>query len=197
MNARRLELAGAALFVTLATIVVTWPQSQLLGTHLAAHHDAQFSIWRLGWIAHALSTRPLGLFDANIFHPAPQTLAYSDATLLEGILGAPLFWLGVSPTAVYNTLLLAGFAGSGFGMFVLARRLTGAMLPALLAATIFTMLPYRIEHFMHLELQWAMFIPLTFWALHEAVDRASWRWGVSPAYSYGCSCWRASITAYY
>ena len=178
MNARRLELAIAALFVTLATIVVTWPQSQLLATHLAAHHDAQFSIWRLGWIAHALSTRPLGLFDANIFHPAPQTLAYSDATLLEGILGAPLFWLGVSPTAIYNTLLLAGFAGSGFGMFVLARRLTGEMLPALLAATVFTMLPYRIEHFMHLELQWAMFIPLTFWALHEAVDHASWRWGV-------------------
>ena len=179
MNARGRELAGAALCVTLVTILVTWPQARLLGSHLAAHHDAQFSIWRLGWIAHALSTQPLRLFDANIFHPALKTLAYSDATLLEGVLGAPLFWLGVSPTAVYNALLLVGFAGSGLGMFVLARRLTGDTAPALLAAIIFTVLPYRIEHFMHLELQWAMFIPLTFWALHETVERASWRWGLA------------------
>ncbi len=46
-------------------------------------------------------------------------------------------------------------------MFVLARHLIGAMAPALVAAAIFTMAPYRIEHFMHLELQWTMWMPLT------------------------------------
>ena len=171
-------LAGAALFALAATVFVTWPQAQLLSTHLAAHHDAQFSIWRLGWIAHALATSPRHLFDANIFHPAAGTLAYSDATLLEGLLGAPLFWAGLPPALVYNVLLLAGFGGSGLGMFVLARHLTRATGPALVAAAIYTMLPYRIEHFMHLELQWAMFIPLAFWALHRATTDVSWKWGV-------------------
>src|SRR2546428_10454576 len=39
------------------------------------------------------------------------------------------------------------------------------------------MVPYHIEHFGHLELQWAMWIPLAFWAVHRAVDEGSWRFG--------------------
>ena len=175
---RRLSgLTGATLFVIALSLFVTWPQALVLSSHLAAHHDAYFSIWRVAWIAHALATSPLTIFDANIFHPAAATLAYSDATMLEGVLGAPLLWAGLPPTLVYNLLLLGGFAGSGVAMFVLARHLTARTGPSLVAAAIFTMLPYRIEHFMHLELQWAMFVPLTFWALHRAVESTSWRWG--------------------
>ena len=177
---RRLSgLTGVTLAVTALSAFVTWPQARFLTSHLAAHHDAYFSIWRIGWIAHALATSPLHVFDANIFHPAAGTLAYSDATMLEGLLGAPLFWAGLPPVLVYNLLLIAGFVGSGVAMFVLARHVTSSSGPSLLAAAVFTMLPYRIEHFMHLELQWAMFIPLTFWALHRAVESTSWRWGAT------------------
>src|SRR5258707_8373415 len=63
-------------------------------------------------------------------------------------------------------------------MFVLARHLTGATGPALIAAAVFTLAPYRIEHVMHLELQWAMFVPFTFWALHRAIDDRSYRFGL-------------------
>lgn len=175
-RARETLLAGAAIVVL--TLFVTWPQCLYLGTRVAVHDDAYFSMWRLAWIAHALATDPRHLFDANIFHPARGTLALSDATLLEGVLGAPLFWTGISPIVVYNLLLLGGIAASGLAMFVLARHVIGAMAPALVAAAIFTMTPYRIEHFMHLELQWTMWIPLTFWALHRAVDEGTWRLGV-------------------
>lgn len=168
---RRLSgLIGATLVFAALTALVTWPQALFPASQIANHHDAQFSIWRLGWIAHALVTSPLRLFDANIFHPATATLAYSDATLLEGLLGAPLFWLGLPPTLVYNLLLCAGFVGSGLGMFVLARHLTGRTAPALVAGAVFVLLPYRIEHFMHLELQWTMFVPLTWWGLHRLVE---------------------------
>ena len=177
MSRRLSGIAGATLVVTALSVFVTWPQALFLSSHLAAHHDAYFSIWRIAWIAHALATSPLTIFDANIFHPATATLAYSDATMLEGLVGAPLLWAGLPPTLVYNLLLLGGFIGSGVAMFVLARHLTGRTGPSLVAAAIFTMLPYRIEHFMHLELQWAMFVPLTFWALHRAVESTSWRWG--------------------
>src|SRR4029077_472556 len=101
-----------------------------------------------------------------------------DATLLEGLVAAPLFWARISPVLIYNLLLLAGFAGSGLAMFLLARDLTGAVWPALIAATVFVLAPYRIEHVMHLELQWAMWIPLTFWALHRAVETSSRGYGI-------------------
>jgi hypothetical protein len=149
-----------------------------MSTMAAAHHDVEFSIWRLQWIAHALITSPSRLFDPDIFHPALHALAYSDATLLQGLVAAPLLWTGVPPLLVHNLLLLAGFTGSGFAMFVLVRHLTGSGGASLVAAAIFTMAPYRIEHFMHLELQWTMFVPLAFWALHRAAETGSAKFGV-------------------
>lgn len=189
----RLGLAGAALMVTALSVFVTWPLAAVMSSQIAAHHDAFFSIWRLGWIAHVLTTSPGHLFDANIFYPSQTTLAYSDATLLEGLIAAPLFWAGMSPSLIYNVLLLGGFAGSGFGMFVLARHLTHSTGPALVAAAAYTMLPYRIEHFMHLELQWSMFVPLTFWALHRAVESERWQWGAAA----GVFLWLQLISCVY
>jgi hypothetical protein len=169
--------ASVLLIVTLLVFALTWPQCLYPATSFAWHNDPQFSIWRLAWIAHALVIDPRHLFDANIFHPALGTLAYSDATFLEGAIGAPLFWIGVRPVLVYNLLLFAGFIGSGMAMFVLVRHLTRSDAAGLVAAAIFALVPYRLEHFGHLELQWAMWIPLAFWAIHRTVEERSWRFG--------------------
>lgn len=48
----------------------------------------------------------------------------------------------------------------------------GICWPALIAGTVFGLLPYRVEHLMHLELQWSQWMPLACWALHRTV-----RWG--------------------
>lgn len=178
MTRPALGFGGAVLLTTVLAAIVTWPQAADMSGTFVAHHDVFFSIWRISWIAHALATSPTHLLDGNIFYPATGTLTYSDAMLLQGVLAAPLLWAGLSPTLTYNLLLLAGFAGSGLGAFVLTRYLTGATGPALVAAAAFTTMPYRIEHVMHLELQWAMWIPLTLWAMHRTVETGSWRWGI-------------------
>ena len=173
----RHPVLAAAAILTLLTLFLTWPQGLYLGTKVAAHNDPFFSTWRLAWIAHALRVDPHHLFDTNIFYPDLNTLAYSDATLLEGAIGAPFIWAGVSPVLVYNLLLLAGIASSGVGVFVLVRYLTKNTGAALVSAAIFTLMPYRVEHYMHLELQWTVWMPLAFWALHRAVAEGSRRLG--------------------
>jgi hypothetical protein len=176
MRFRREWLVASAL-AALLTVVLTWPQALHPGTRVVEHIDPFFSMWRLEWIAHALRTDPRHLFNANILYPAPRTLAYSDAALVQGLLAAPLLWAGVGPVLVYNLLLFVGIAGSGLGMFVLARALTGNTSAALVGAAIFTLLPYRVAHAMHLELQWTMWLPLTLWAIHRAVEEGAWRFG--------------------
>lgn len=174
----RPRLLLALLASTAMAVFVTWPQAAHLGTLAAAHQDTEFSIWRLAWIAHAIATDPRHLFAANIFYPSRNALAYSDAMLVEGTLAAPLFWLHMPPTLAYNVMLLAGIAGSGVGAFLLAWELTGATAPSLVAAAVFSMAPYRVEHFMHLELQWALWIPLSFWAIERLLRRPSTAGGV-------------------
>ena len=174
----RHPISSALALLVALTVLLTWPQALHLGTKVAVHDDPLFSIWRLAWVEHALSSDPRTLFDANIFHPHLRTLAYSDAMLLEALLAAPWLWADVNPVLVYNVLLLAGIVSSGLGMFVLARHLTSDLDAALVSAVVFTLVPYRIEHFMHLELQWTVWMPLALWATHRAFEDGSVRFGL-------------------
>jgi hypothetical protein len=173
----RRPLFGAVALLCALTVIITWPQALHLSTRIPGHDDPLFSIWRLSWIAHALANDPGHLFDANIFYPHSHTLAYSDAMLFEGLVAAPFLWAGVNPVLVYNLMFFAGIVSSGVGMFVLARYLTGDIRAALVSAVIFTLAPYRIEHFIHLELQWTVWMPLTFWALHRTLDEGRFELG--------------------
>lgn len=174
---RRPLLAAVALLSAL-TVIMTWPAALHLTTRVPGHDDPLFSIWRLSWIAHALPHDPRHLFDANIFSPHLYTLAYSDAMLFEGIVAAPFIWAGMNPVLVYNLMFFAGIVSSGAGMFVLVRYLTGDLDAALVSAAVFTLAPYRIEHFIHLELQWTVWMPLTLWALHRTFDEGRLTFGV-------------------
>ena len=51
--------------------------------------DAQLNEWILAWVAHQLPRAPLQLFQANIFYPAQDTLAFSEPLIVPALLGAP------------------------------------------------------------------------------------------------------------
>ena len=182
-NARRRDSAGICvpsswrerLIViagfTMLTAVMTYPQIFVMSTHLGPHYDTLFSVWRLAWIAHQLTTDPLHLLDANIFYPTARTLTYSDALLLPALTGAPLIWLGLSPVTVHNVLLLFSFVACGAGMYFLVRWLTNSIPAAWIAGAIFAFQPYRFGHYPQLELLWAWPMPLAFLAFHKLHDR--------------------------
>ena len=155
---------------------MTWPLGRVSDVILPASDDAYFSIWRLAWIAHQLPQDPLHVFDANIFHPASGTLALSDAMLLVGVLGLPLFKAGVNPAIIHNQLIVLAMVASMICAFALARRLAKSDPAAWLAAIIFGLAPYRMAHIGHLELQWTMWMPLAMLLLHRVIEKpAPWR----------------------
>jgi hypothetical protein len=155
------------LFAVLS-VLATWPQAVRFNS-IPDNVDAYFSLWRIGWISQQI-TEPRRLFHGNIFHPEPYTLAYSDAVLLEGAIAAPFVRAGVPLVYVYNALVLGSFVACGVGMFLLVRQLTGAALPAVLAGVVFAFAPYRFDHYFHLELLWAQWMPLALWMLHRTLD---------------------------
>jgi hypothetical protein len=173
----RLFSATLAGYIAL-TIVVTWPQVRFLSTYAADHHDVYFNMWRLSWFAHALATKPGSLFDGNTFYPEPRTLTFSDAMPVEGLTAAPLLWAHVPPVLVHNLLLLGAMVGSALAMFVLARRLTGSAGAAFVAGAVFALAPYRFAHYAHMELQWTVWTPLAFWAVHRTIDSGRWKDGL-------------------
>jgi hypothetical protein len=179
MQRRGVQLLVVAGLFTLLTVVMTWPQALYFSSRATPHQDVYFNMWRLRWFAHALVTPSAHLFDANIFYPEPRTLALSDAMLVEGIVAAPLVWAGLTPVLVHNLLLFGAMAGSGVAMFALARHLTGSRAAGVIAGIIFSFAPYRFEHVMHMEMQWAMWSPLAFLALHRTLDTGKWTYALA------------------
>ena len=175
-DARFLALT-LALF-TVLTAVMTYPQVLRMSDGVHDPADPLMVTWVLSWVAHQLPIAPAHIFDANIFYPERNTLAYSETLLVPGLFAAPLHWLGVGPILIYNLVFLSGFALSGVGVALLVRRLTGNNGAALLAGIVFAFPPYRIDHYAHLQLQQTQFIPLALWAFHRLLDSGRVRDGV-------------------
>ena len=194
---RRANLAAVITFAGL-TVLLTYPQVREFATSVPYHSDPYFSMWRLGWIAHAIRNAPGQVFDANIFYPEQLTLAYSDAMLLPGVVLAPLFWAGTSPVIIYNLALFSAFTLSGLTAFSLARLVTGNVGASLVAGVIYAFAPYRFTHYMHLELQLVFWIPLLLFVIHRSLPQLTVRDGVLFGAILGCqllSCIYAGIYA--
>jgi len=164
------RLIPGLFFLSLA-ILNTYPLAAAPGSFIGEHGDSYFSVWRLAWIAHQLWQRPGQLFNGNIFYPEKATLAYSDAILLPAIVVSPLHWLGVDPIVAYNLVLIAAFTLNGVAAYSLVRYLTGSMAAGLLGGAIFAFSPHRFDHFDHLEMQFAFWIPWAVLAWHKAIGR--------------------------
>src|SRR5690242_5061121 len=94
----------------LLAVLHTWPLVLDPGRYSSNDNaDAQLNEWILAWVEHQLPRAPLHLFEANIFYPAHDSLAFSEPLIVPALLGAPLAWSGGSPVLVYNLVLIAGF----------------------------------------------------------------------------------------
>jgi hypothetical protein len=171
-------LAGTFLLLTILTLALTYPQVR--GLHDTVNDDADplLNAWTLAWTAHQLPRAPARLFDANIFYPERGTLVLSETLLVPALAVAPLHWLGVGPLLVHNIVLLSGFIVSGVGVALLVRHLTASGAAGVIAAIIFAFLPYRFDHYAHLQLQQTQFIPLAMWAFHRVLETGARRHAV-------------------
>src|SRR5450759_3436435 len=123
-------------FLICLAVTAAWAARALprLGTHLRDAYDAQFLAWEIAWVRHAIVHAPLHVFDANIFAPARNALAFTEPLIGYGILGLPLGFAGLSDPGVSNVLCLLGTAFSVWAISRLAVSHGAPRLPALLGA---------------------------------------------------------------
>jgi hypothetical protein len=169
MVRRHPRVATLALFVVMA-IVHTWPLASD-PVHLSRNDngDTILNEWIIAWVAHQAPRAPLQLFDANIFHPERDTLAYSESMLVQSALAAPVLWLGGSPVLAYNIVLLAGFALTGWTMCLVVARWTGSWTAGLVSGMVFAFSAHVLTRIPHLQAQHVEFLPLAVFALDRVL----------------------------
>jgi hypothetical protein len=167
----RRATALLALFAALA-VLHTWPlASDVTGLSRLDNDDTGLNVWIVAWVGHILPRQPLALFEAPMFFPEPHTLAYSEHMFVPGLLGAPLLWAGVSPVTVYNLLVLAGFALSGWTMSLVVGRWTGSTAGGVAAGMLFAFNAHLLTRLPHLQALHVEFFPLALFAFDRALTR--------------------------
>ncbi|RPJ61225.1 MAG: DUF3108 domain-containing protein [Acidobacteria bacterium] len=132
------------------------------------------NLWILGWDLSTIARDPAALvdgrvFNANIFFPAAQTLAYSDHLILQALAAWPAWALTGNLSFCYNALLFGSWVAGAFSMCLLARELTGSRFGAFVAGLAWGFWPFRSAHLLHLQLQSLYFLPVAFLFLHRVV----------------------------
>ena len=165
----RIDVALLALFVVLAC-VHTWPLATAPGTWCRNDTgDPILNEWTLAWVAHQIVTDPLHLFDANIFYPERNTLAYSEHMLPQALMVAPVLWLGGSPVLAHNLALLAGLTLTGWTFCFVARRWTGSVAAGLVAGSAAAFNAHSLTRLAHLQAQHMEFLALALLAIDRVL----------------------------
>jgi hypothetical protein len=168
------DLSAAAFFVALA-VAMTWPLVRVITRGVAYPGDPFHLTWVLDWDWYATLHQPLHLFQANIFYPTRDALAYSEHLYGIAIFLFPLRAIGVGALAAHNIAVLIAFAFSGFGAYLLGRAVTGNTLAGLVAGIFYAYLPWRFIQLPHLQSLWAGWIPLLLLALIHCGRKTGWR----------------------
>lgn len=171
----RLSGWTAALIYTAATIVMTWPLAPGLGRDVPFDFgDSLLNCWILDRVATSLTRLLAGdveafrqMWHANIFYPAPLTLAYSEHLTAQALQILPLYATTQNPILAYNVLFLSTFVLSGLGAFLLVRHLTGDPAAALVAGLFYAFALPRVAQITHLQVLSSQWMPFALLGLHR------------------------------
>lgn len=194
------ERARAHFFVLLLYVGLTalflFPLSIELGDHVPDWGDPLENAWVLAWNAHQLVHDPLQVYNANIYYPFPNALAFSESQFASSVLALPIFFATGNAILAYNVVFCAAFVLTGFNMYLLALDVTRHRAAAILAGAAFAFWSYPLNHLSHLNLVTLQYVPLVFFALRRALRSAGWKYALMFGISFtaqALSSWYAAL----
>jgi hypothetical protein len=178
--AARFPKAASFLICAALAVLHTWPLAANPGQlSRNDNSDTVLNEWIMAWVVHQAPRDPVHLFDANIFYPNRDTLAYSEPLLVQAILAAPVLWLGGSPVLAYNLVLIAGFALTGWTTSLVVTKWTGQFSAGLIAGALAGVNAHTLTRLPHIQAQHAEFLPLAIFALDRLLRDPSIRHALS------------------
>lgn len=205
MTPRRKRAGFALLFYVIATLLLAAPLPWHVFSTVAraVRQDVWLNIWALTWTSEHLLTAPTALFDANIFFPHANTLAYTDHFIGEALIAAPAYWITGSSTLAYNVAWFAAFVLTGWGGYLWVRCLIGdepaGEAAALVAGAVCLLVPGKRTAMAHLQVISLQGVTLALFATHLLLQEARWRRALAltaaAVYAALCSWYTAAYTA--
>jgi hypothetical protein len=176
MSAPRRELIVVTAAFAVLTFVMALPFSLSPGSRVLADvPDIHLFIWTLAWDTHAFLHQPWHIFDANIYYPFANTLAYSENLIGSALFAAPVIWLTGNPVLAMNLVALLTCVLCGTGGYLLGRRLHLSVAAAFICGLVFAFAPPRFIRIGQLHMTAVQWIPFSLAFLHTYLERGTRR----------------------
>lgn len=158
----QLIYCGLALIIfSVASVYITFPLIFHLGNIATGLGDELVIAWIQNWVIHGLTINPFALFDANIYYPYHNSLAFSDLFLTSSILSLiPLKIIG-EPIVVVNFTLISSLTLLGFFTWFLIYYLTKDFLLSILGGMLIIFSPATLDKIVHLQILAIQWVPLS------------------------------------
>ena len=151
-------VAGVYAMVSYVTMFPTWPSR--LSTRIPdVVGDNLLNLWIFRWDGHHLFSGWADLWNAPIFWPNRNALAYSDSLLPIAVVHRVLVSMLRSDVLAFNLVFLAAAFASMLGGYLLARRITGSVGGAFVAGLVYAVATPRLVQYQHAQLGFGCFIP--------------------------------------
>lgn len=161
---------------TVLAVGMTFPDLSRFSSHVAGDYgDPMFVLWVLRWVPSSILDGWSGLWNADIFHPATNTLAYSENLVPMALLHWPLSQI-LGDVAAFNLIYVASWVASLWFTYRLCCTLTFNWQASVVAAVGYTFATARLGQYGHHQLMIGCLFPLLVLALIRLFERPSvWR----------------------
>lgn len=167
IGSERKQLVLVTVCYAVLTFVMAFPFSWSPGSRVLADvPDGHMYLWTLAWDAHAFLNQPLRIFDANIYHPYANTLAYSENLIGSAFFAAPIIWLTGNIVLATNLTALISCVLCGTSAYVLGRKLHLGIAGAVICGLVFAFAPPRFIRIGQLHMTAVQWIPFSLAFLH-------------------------------
>lgn len=138
--------------------------------------DIAIAVWVYSWNLHQLFRDPAHLFDANIYHPYPHSLAMIDNYLGLALLGLPTHVFFHNPALTYNCILILAIVLTAWSVYGYLLHKTNHYPSALFAGLLIAFLPYHYKHASTIHKSMFLSYPLGMWMIERYFDTQKWRY---------------------
>lgn len=164
MTAYLKKILLALLVLLIANILSLYPFSfRLKDSSPDNPDDVLLNSYIMVWeYEHILNLDLENYFNTNYYYPYKNTLAFTEHHSLNQLFFIPLYTLIKDPLLVHNIIILLALVLNGLVTFVFIHYLTGSFMASIVGAVLFSFVPYRYTHLVHINVIHWWTIPLAF-----------------------------------
>ncbi|MGB9599456.1 MAG: hypothetical protein ACPL7I_02795 [Myxococcota bacterium] len=137
-------------------------------------------------------------FNTTYYYPYPDTLSFTEHHTISQLFFIPLYTIIKNEVLTHNIIVFLLLVLAGLSMYIFIFYITNSFLSAILSAILFSFVPYRYTHLVHMNVLHWWVIPLLFLSFYIFSQRLDIRSAIFFGVSLLCQfLWSNNMTAFF